>query len=79
MVHDKLIQELGQSDAKMHLSQSIFTIFMGNNDISAYFTTGSAVAKQYTPQQYVDLLLSTFRGLLKVPNFVVNKVNNLNL
>ncbi|PWA54270.1 SGNH hydrolase-type esterase domain-containing protein [Artemisia annua] len=66
MVSDKLIQQLGQSGAQMHLSQSIFTIFMGNNDISAYFTAGSAVSQQYTPQQYVDLMLSTFKGLLKM-------------
>ncbi|PWA60246.1 SGNH hydrolase-type esterase domain-containing protein [Artemisia annua] len=66
MVRDKLIQQLGQSSAQMHLSQSIFTIFMGNNDISAYFSPCSEVAKQYTPQEYVDLMLSTFKGLLKM-------------
>ncbi|PWA59198.1 SGNH hydrolase-type esterase domain-containing protein [Artemisia annua] len=44
-------------------SQSLIT---GDNDISAYFTVGFAISRQYTPQQFVDLMLSTFKRLLKV-------------
>ncbi|PWA53756.1 SGNH hydrolase-type esterase domain-containing protein [Artemisia annua] len=66
MVHNKLVRQLGQSNAQMHLSKSIFIIIVGSNDIFSYFNAGSLVSKQYTPQQYVDVMVSTFKGLLKV-------------
>ncbi|KAJ0508807.1 putative triacylglycerol lipase [Helianthus annuus] len=47
------------------LSKSLFPIVIGTNDLFAYFTVGSLVAKLYTPQQYVDRMLSTFKGLFK--------------
>ncbi|KAM0063525.1 putative triacylglycerol lipase [Helianthus debilis subsp. tardiflorus] len=65
VVHDKLVHQLGLSGAQAHLSKSIFLIVFGNNDWFAYFRVGSIVAKQYTPQQYVDRMVSTFKVLLK--------------
>ena len=66
LVHNKLVRKLGQSNAQMHLSKSIFVITVGSNDMFSYFNADSLVSKQCTPQQYVDVMVSTFKGLLKV-------------
>ncbi|GJV84358.1 GDSL esterase/lipase-like protein [Tanacetum coccineum] len=66
LVRNKLIQQLGQSNAQKHLSKSIFLFAFGTNDMLAYFNNGSTIPKQYTQQQYVDLIVSTFKGLLKM-------------
>ncbi|KAI3810054.1 hypothetical protein L1987_19661 [Smallanthus sonchifolius] len=65
VVHDKLVHQLGASGAQAHLSKSLFAIVIGSNDWFAYFSVGSIVSKQYAPQQYVDRMVSTFKGLLK--------------
>ncbi|KAM0063522.1 putative triacylglycerol lipase [Helianthus debilis subsp. tardiflorus] len=65
MVRDRLVRQLGPSGAQARLSKSLFPIVIGTNDLFAYFTVGSLVAKLYTPQQYVDRMLSTFKGLFK--------------
>ncbi|KAK9057069.1 hypothetical protein SSX86_024436 [Deinandra increscens subsp. villosa] len=65
MVHDKLVHQLGPSNAHIHLSRSIFPIVIGSNDLFAYFNLGSTVANQYTRQQYVDRMVSSFKGLLE--------------
>ncbi|KAJ0508789.1 putative triacylglycerol lipase [Helianthus annuus] len=65
VVHDKLVHQLGPSGAQAHLSKSLLLIVFGSNDWFAYFRVGSIVAKQYTPQQYVDRMVSTFKVLLK--------------
>ncbi|KAM0063523.1 putative triacylglycerol lipase [Helianthus debilis subsp. tardiflorus] len=62
MARDRLVRQFGPS----HLAKSLFPIVIGANDLFAYFTVGSLVAKLYTPQQYVDRMLSTFKGLLKM-------------
>ncbi|XP_071726337.1 GDSL esterase/lipase At5g55050-like [Rutidosis leptorrhynchoides] len=65
MIHDKLVQQLGASASKTHLSKSIFTIVSGNNDLFAYFSVGSSINKASTPQQYIERMLSSYKGLLK--------------
>nr|GEW83871.1 GDSL esterase/lipase At5g55050-like [Tanacetum cinerariifolium] len=64
LVHNKLVRQLGQSNAHMHLSKSIFIIVIESNDMFSYFNVGSLVSKQYTPQQYVDLMVSTFKDVV---------------
>ncbi|KAK1440076.1 hypothetical protein QVD17_05901 [Tagetes erecta] len=66
MVHDKLVQQLGPSGAQLHLSKSLFTLVIGSNDMFAYYALGSIASKQYTPQQYVDRMVSTLKRLLKM-------------
>lgn len=66
MVHDALVQQLGSAGAQEHLSKSLFPVVIGSNDIFDYFKSGSKAAKNSTPQQYVDLMVSTLKGLLKV-------------
>ncbi|GJS09258.1 GDSL esterase/lipase-like protein [Tanacetum coccineum] len=70
LVHNKLVQQLGQSGAQSHLSKSIFAVITGSNDLFSYFSVGSLVLslvpKHYTPQKYVDLMVSSFIDLLKM-------------
>lgn len=70
VVHDQVVQQLGSNEAQAHLSRSIFLVIIGSNDIFGYFYRNSIVATKYTPQQYVDLMLSTLKEHLKVTNFL---------
>lgn len=80
LVHDQLVQQMGSHGAQTHLSKSLFVIVIGSNDLFGYFNKDSKVSKQYTPQQYVDLMVSTLKGLIKrmygmgVRKFVVSGV-----
>ncbi|XP_024976821.1 GDSL esterase/lipase At5g55050 [Cynara cardunculus var. scolymus] len=65
LVHDQLVQQLGAAAAQTHLSKSLFLIIIGSNDLFGYFNKDSNVSKQYTPQQYVDLMVSTLKSLIK--------------
>ncbi|XP_071692686.1 GDSL esterase/lipase At5g55050 isoform X1 [Rutidosis leptorrhynchoides] len=65
LVHDELVKQMGSTGAHAHLSKSIFLIVIGSNDLFGYFNKDSKVSKQYTPQQYVDLMASTLKGLMK--------------
>ncbi|KAJ9568134.1 hypothetical protein OSB04_004100 [Centaurea solstitialis] len=65
LVHDQLVQQLGAAGAKTHLSKSLFVIIIGSNDMFRYFTNDSKVSKQYTPQQYVELMAFTLKPLIK--------------
>ncbi|KAM0010888.1 putative triacylglycerol lipase [Helianthus debilis subsp. tardiflorus] len=65
LVHDQLVQQLGSAGAQAHLSKSLFLVVIGSNDLFGYFNKDSKVSKQYTPQQYVDLMASTLKELLK--------------
>ncbi|KAJ0571532.1 putative triacylglycerol lipase [Helianthus annuus] len=65
LVHDQLVQQLGSAGAQAHLSKSLFLVVIGSNDLFGYFNKDSKVSKQYTPQQYVDLMATTLKGLLK--------------
>ncbi|XP_022156042.1 GDSL esterase/lipase At5g55050-like [Momordica charantia] len=80
-VYEYLVEELGSDAAQAHLSQSLFFIVAGSNDLFAYYETD--VHKHYTPQAYVDLMVSTFESELKVlykygaRKYVVNGVGLL--
>lgn len=59
---------MGSKAAQDHLSKSLFPVVIGSNDIIGYFNEGSDVQKKYTPQQYVTLMVSNLKQMLKVPN-----------
>ncbi|KAI5571171.1 hypothetical protein BDE02_11G076700 [Populus trichocarpa] len=63
-VYGKLIQRLGLSGAQKRLSKSLFVIVIGSNDIFDY-SGSSDLQKKSTPQQYVDSMVLTIKGLLK--------------
>ncbi|XP_076910485.1 GDSL esterase/lipase At5g55050-like [Bidens hawaiensis] len=79
LVHNHLVQEMGSTRAKIHLAKSLFVIVIGSNDLLFYFRD-SQVSKQYAPQQYVDLVVSTLKQIIKrlyglgARKFVVNGV-----
>ncbi|XVF77407.1 hypothetical protein PTKIN_Ptkin14bG0040600 [Pterospermum kingtungense] len=61
-VHRTLVQQLGTSAAEKHISKSLFTIVIGGNDLMDYF--GSS-RNNNSPQQFVDLMVTTLNGQLK--------------
>ncbi|KAL8208109.1 hypothetical protein R6Q57_007521 [Mikania cordata] len=65
LVHQQLVQKMGSARAKTLLAKSLFVIVIGNNDLLSYFENDSQVSKQYTPQQYVNLMASTLKQLVK--------------
>ncbi|KAI7751860.1 hypothetical protein M8C21_023245 [Ambrosia artemisiifolia] len=70
IVHNQLVQEVGLACANTHLAKSLFVIVIGSNDLLTYFDKDSQVSKQYTPRQYVDLMASTLKQLMKVAPMV---------
>ncbi|GMJ05087.1 hypothetical protein like AT5G55050 [Hibiscus trionum] len=59
-----LVQQMGSSATEKHLSKSLFVVVIGSNDIYDYFGS-SDLRKKNTPQQFVDLMANTLKGLLK--------------
>ncbi|KAI3694014.1 hypothetical protein L1987_76972 [Smallanthus sonchifolius] len=65
LVHNQLVQQVGSASAKARLGKSLFVIVTGSNDLLSYFDNDSQVLKQYAPQEYVDVMTSTLKQLLK--------------
>ncbi|XP_057786241.1 GDSL esterase/lipase At5g55050-like [Salvia miltiorrhiza] len=63
-VHQRLVKAMGTKPAQEHLSKSLFPFVIGSNDIINYFQTNSEMAKKYTPQQYVTLMVSNLKEAL---------------
>ncbi|KAG9439821.1 hypothetical protein H6P81_019986 [Aristolochia fimbriata] len=64
-VYGELVKELGAQQAQKHLATSLSVIIIGSNDFLGYFKQDSSVRSKYTPQQYLDLLLSNLKNQLK--------------
>ncbi|KAL5972586.1 hypothetical protein ACLOJK_039391 [Asimina triloba] len=64
-VYASLVQQMGAVETQKHLSKSIFAVVIGSNDLLGYFKDGAKERSKYTPQQFLDLVLSTLRGQLK--------------
>ncbi|KAK9076346.1 hypothetical protein SSX86_004680 [Deinandra increscens subsp. villosa] len=65
LVHNQLVQQMGFARAKAHLAKSLYLIVIGSNDLLTYFQKDSQVSNQYTPQQYVHLMVSTLYQFMK--------------
>ncbi|XP_055823244.1 GDSL esterase/lipase At5g55050-like [Solanum dulcamara] len=63
-VQQRLIKNIGESATKKHLSNSLFTFVIGSNDLFNYFTSKSRFPTIKSPQEYIDLMLSTFSNHL---------------
>ena len=62
---------LGVASATKLLNEAMYFIVFGSNDyINNYLLHDSVTSRRYTPQQYEDLLVSTFRQQLMVSDFV---------
>lgn len=64
-VNNYLVQSLGFVGAKNHLSKSLFTVVIGNNDLISYFDSASVLPKISTPQQYIESMVSALKDDLK--------------
>ncbi|WOG99750.1 hypothetical protein DCAR_0519105 [Daucus carota subsp. sativus] len=65
LVYQALVQVMGSAAAQQHLSNSVFPIVIGSNDLFGYFKSGSDVSKKNSPQQYVQSMLSALNVVLK--------------
>ncbi|CAL9080585.1 unnamed protein product [Musa acuminata var. zebrina] len=64
-VYAALVQQLGSAQTQAHLSNSVFALVIGSNDILNYVKSSSANKLKNPPQQFVDSLISSLRGQLK--------------
>ncbi|KAG9143185.1 hypothetical protein Leryth_010127 [Lithospermum erythrorhizon] len=64
-VVQKLEKQLNTNGVHKHISNSLFVIVIGSNDMFGYFGSNSEFAKTTSPQQYVDMMISTFQFQFK--------------
>jgi hypothetical protein len=79
---EQLVSILGDEDsAANHLSQCIFTVGMGSNDyLNNYFMpTVYSTSRQYTPEQYADVLVNQYTQQLRVPTLLLTTVGSLDV
>ncbi|CAN4104001.1 unnamed protein product [Withania somnifera] len=73
-VQKRLIQKLGESAAKRHLSNSLFAVVIGSNDLFNYLISKSKNPITKSPQEYIQLMLSTFSNqLMQIHNLGARK------
>ncbi|XP_022151306.1 GDSL esterase/lipase At5g55050-like [Momordica charantia] len=63
-VYEYVVEELGSDAAQAHFSKSLLVIVVGSNDLFSYYMTDAH--NDTTPQEYVDLMASTFESELKL-------------
>lgn len=66
VVQQRLVKQLGADAGMKQLSKSIFVVVIGSNDIINYFKSDSKLQKTKAPQQYVDEMVTTLQGQVKV-------------
>ncbi|KAJ4980755.1 hypothetical protein NE237_031592 [Protea cynaroides] len=64
-VYGDLVEQLGAAGTQKLLSKSLFGIVIGSNDMLGYFGSSSSLRQKMTPQQLLDLMVSTLQGQLK--------------
>ncbi|CAH2069909.1 unnamed protein product [Thlaspi arvense] len=63
-IQQNLTIKLGPSEAKVHISKSLFVIIIGSNDILGYFGSPE-LRKESNPQQYMQSIADKFKEQLK--------------
>ncbi|KAK3199715.1 hypothetical protein Dsin_023130 [Dipteronia sinensis] len=63
-VYEDLMKQLGSGGVKQHLSESLFVVVIGSNDIF-YYLGLSVLQNKYTPQQYVTLMTTNLEPQLR--------------
>ncbi|KAK2387205.1 GDSL esterase/lipase [Trifolium repens] len=61
---DQLTQQIGASTLQKHISESLFFVVIGNNDIFDYFNS-KELQKKNTPQKYVKSMASSLKVQLQ--------------
>ncbi|CAM6060690.1 unnamed protein product [Sphagnum tenellum] len=57
----QIVQLVGEAQTEAIFANALFSVTMGSNDyINNYLIKGSSTSSSYNPQQYQDLLISTF-------------------
>ncbi|XP_057843483.2 GDSL esterase/lipase At5g55050 [Cryptomeria japonica] len=64
-VYGNLAAQLGSAEAEKLVAKSLFVVVVGSDDLFSYFKSNSKLQAKYTPQQYVDLLISTLKAQLE--------------
>jgi hypothetical protein len=60
---------VGEERTAEIFAKAFWYVTIGSNDyINNYLLTNSATSKQYTPEQYQDVLIATFNQQLRVSN-----------
>lgn len=60
---------IGQPAATQLINNAVYAFTVGGNDyINNYLAVTTSTKRRYTPPQYQDLLINTYRGQLKVNN-----------
>ena len=67
-----LSKELGDAEAKNLLFRAVYIISVGSNDYAVPFTRNSSIFQSYTPEVYVDMVISNLTFVIEV-----RKINNL--
>ena len=67
-----LSKELGDAEAKHFLFRAVYIISVGSNDYAVPFTRNSSIFQSYTPEEYVDMVISNLTFVIEV-----RKINNL--
>jgi len=69
-MYEESTKQIGASTLQKHLSESIFFVVIGNNDIFDYFNSKD-LQKKNTPQQFVKSMASSLKAQLQVNTIVV--------
>ncbi|WOL18109.1 GDSL esterase/lipase [Canna indica] len=64
-VYGSIVQQLGSYKAQAHLSNSIFALSIGSNDILGYVRSSSSNKLKHTPQTFIDSLASSLQQQLR--------------
>jgi hypothetical protein len=63
----QFVQLVGASQTDEIFSAALWFLTIGSNDyINNYLVKGSQTSRQYTPQQYHDVLVATFEQQMRV-------------
>lgn len=69
----QVVNLLGDEDqAANYLSKCIYSIGLGSNDyLNNYFMPAYPTGRQFTPQQYADVLIQAYAQQLRVINYIL--------
>ncbi|KAL4609729.1 hypothetical protein ACB092_08G002200, partial [Castanea dentata] len=60
-----LSKELGDAEAKKLLFRAVYIINVGSNDYAIPFTRNSSIFQSYTPEEYVDMVISNLTFVIE--------------
>ena len=64
-------KELGDAEAKKLLFRAVYIISVGSNDYAVPFTRNSSIFQSYTPEEYVDMVISNLTFVIEVRKLTI--------